>query len=370
MKLEVYRHRAPLAHTFESIGLGGITVGFIGGSITDARKCHGNWPETVVHGLAERYEGLRIRVENAAISATGSDLAVFRAERDLISRGCDLVFVEFAVNDEHEPAAKRMKTREGLIRKLLKDGKRDVVLVYAYSQQMYEDMAGGRLPPSIEEFERLAEHYGIGSAWAGLHAWEEVKRGRMRWEEWLPDGLHPDGRGSFSYGSCVMEFLAREELRANASGPDSFTVSVRRELPEPITPGHWEDAQLLSLDSVRCKGIWSLRRWPYAPWAEQVLYTSSIGSGLEFPFRGTALYLGFDFGKRSAEFRYRIDGGEWRESNRERPSWCGDRGWFVLNALAEELERGEHRCEVEVIHGNREGCEGTQFCLAWVGVLP
>ncbi|MFC5469029.1 SGNH/GDSL hydrolase family protein [Cohnella suwonensis] len=367
MKLEVYRHRAPLKITYESIGKGSITIGFIGGSITDARKFHGNWPETVIHWMAERYEGLRIQVENAAISATGSDLAVFRAERDLIAKGCDLVFVEFAVNDDHEPKSKRMRTREGLIRKLLEDRKREIVLVYMYNQNMYEDMTAGRLPPSIEEFEQLAEHYGIGSAWAGLHALEEVKRGRMRFEEWLPDGLHPEGRGSFSYGSCVTEFLAREEERYSiATGPDS----ARKELPAPIAADHWGEARVQSLDTLVRKGIWSLRRWPYLPGMEQVLYTSSIGSKLALTFHGSALYFGFDFGKQSAEFRYRIDDGEWLKSNRERPGWCGDRGWFVLNTIAEGLEPKEHRCEVEVIHGNRADCEGTQFCLALVGVLP
>ncbi|MCD9023228.1 ROK family protein [Cohnella silvisoli] len=46
----------------------------------------------------------------------------------------------------------------------------------------------------------MAEHYGIGSVWKGLYGLEEVKKGRMRWEEWLPDGLHPTERGSLSYG--------------------------------------------------------------------------------------------------------------------------------------------------------------------------
>jgi hypothetical protein len=78
---------------------------------------------------------------------------VFRAQRDLIDRECDLVFVEFAVNDNGTPKETRMKTREGLLRKLLQDDRRDVVLVYTYCQEMYEDMVAGRMPSSIEEFE-------------------------------------------------------------------------------------------------------------------------------------------------------------------------------------------------------------------------
>ncbi|WP_029192644.1 hypothetical protein [Paenibacillus harenae] len=71
--------------------------------------------------LAEQFPDARISVENAAIGATGSDLAAFRAKRDLIDRGCDLVFVEYAVNDEGTPPEQRGRSREGLIRAKLRD---------------------------------------------------------------------------------------------------------------------------------------------------------------------------------------------------------------------------------------------------------
>ncbi|MCL6444234.1 MAG: SGNH/GDSL hydrolase family protein, partial [Alicyclobacillus sp.] len=174
---------------------GRLTVGFIGGSITDARPGH-NWPEGVLAWLVERYPNVRIVVENAAIGATGSDLAVFRADRDLVRHNCDLVFVEFAVNDMGLAAERRYRTREGLLRKILKSGRTDVVVVYTYAQDMYEDMMHNRVPASIAEFEELAAHYGLPSVWMGLYALDEVKRGRMKWEEWLPDGLHPTQRGS------------------------------------------------------------------------------------------------------------------------------------------------------------------------------
>ncbi|HEX2948401.1 MAG TPA: hypothetical protein VHV83_02335, partial [Armatimonadota bacterium] len=61
----------------------------------------------------------------------------------------------------------------------------------------------GQMPASIREFEELADHYGIPSVWMGLHAFNDVKAGRMRWEEWLPDGLHPQDRGSYSYAQSV-----------------------------------------------------------------------------------------------------------------------------------------------------------------------
>ena len=99
---------------------------------------------------------MRFRIENAAIGATGSDFSVFRVQRDLIDRGCDVVFIEYAVNDEEISTAKRYRSREGLIRKLLQGDVRDLILVYTFYDSMIMHMDNDSYPPSIEEFEQLA----------------------------------------------------------------------------------------------------------------------------------------------------------------------------------------------------------------------
>ncbi|MDG0813444.1 SGNH/GDSL hydrolase family protein [Cohnella rhizosphaerae] len=194
MNPDVWRHRGPLAKLREKLKSGAATIGFLGGSITEAAPGY-NWPEKVLAWLTETYPAVRFTVENAAIGATGSDLACFRVRRDIIDRQCDIVFVEYAVNDHYADKEIRKRAREGLIRQLLAWGEADIVLVYTYLQAMYADMSGGRVPDSVAELEQLARHYGIGSIWAGLYAFEEVRKGRMDWDEWLPDGLHPTHRG-------------------------------------------------------------------------------------------------------------------------------------------------------------------------------
>jgi hypothetical protein len=357
-----------------------LTIGFIGGSITDARPRH-NWPEAVTAWFVETFPNASITVENAAIGATGSELAVFRAERDLINRGCDIVFVEFAVNDKDEVPDKRMRTREGLIRKLLEDQNRDLVLTYTYSQDMYTPMLEGRTPDTIADFERLAEHYGISSVWMGLYAMEEVKKGRMRWEEWLPDGLHPTSRGSLSYAHSVIAYLGAERNRYDAEAErerDDAETERKRDgtqtvgpstLPEPLHPLHWGNAYRLPLSSLVTEGPWVLKRWPHYAWIDQVLETAAIGAKLRFAFEGRGLSLGFDFGKTSAEFRYRLDEGDWVTVRRERPAWVGDDGWYRVSFLGDDWPPGSHLLELEVTHGNSPDCRGTNFRLAHVGVI-
>lgn len=364
---EVVRVRGALSNTKRKLVEGGLTVGFIGGSITDGRGAH-NWPEPVSRWLVANCPDARIAVENAGIGATGSDLACFRAKRDLIDRGCDLVFVEFAVNDNGVATERRQKTREGLLRQLLASGTTDVVLVYTYCQDMYEPMSEGRMPPSIEEFEALAEHYALSSVWMGLHAFNEVKAGFLRWEEWLPDGLHPTERGSFSYGESVIGYL-RSALAHTSEAPAASVANAVSSLPEPLDPGHWQQVSFVPFEEIRTEGPWTIKRWVTLEWIDRALSTSAIEAKLAFSFEGRGLALAFDFGKLSAECRYRIDGGEWQVSSRERPDWCGPAGWLKLETLADSLSSGRHEVELEVVHGNKPDCAGTRFDLAFVGVI-
>ena len=367
--MEEIHHRSPLRKTRQALQSGKLTVGFIGGSITDERPgC--NWPEPVTAWLVETFPGARIQVENVGIGATGSDLAVFRAERDLIRRGCDLVFIEFAVNDAGEPTDKRMRTREGLLRKLKSGLGADLVFVYTYQQTMYAEMQRGEMPASIAEFEQLAEYYQIGSVWMGLHALREVQAGHMRWEEWLPDGLHPQQRGSLSYGQVVAAYL-QPELCGPAPEPAAGAL-----LPAPLHPANWEHAFSLPFEQVQLAGPWVVKRWVRHAWLDYVLQTAAPGARLSFDFTGRGLQLGFDFGKSSAEFRYRIDGGAWLTSQRDRPDWCGVEGWFRPILLADDLPLAGHHFELEVTHANPNGDQalgprvtGTTFNLGLIGII-
>ena len=101
-----------------------------------------------------------------------------------------------------------------------------------------------------------------------------------------------------------------------------------------------------------------------------------MGAGLAFEFTGRGLLLGFDFGKNSAEFYYRLDGQDWQYSNRDRPDWCGGEGWYRTFPVADDLPPGRHTFELKTVHGNASNNDtgghylGTTFILALIGVIP
>ena len=206
--LSAMQLRSGLTFTREAIKRGKLTVGFLGGSITDGKAGH-NWSDYFINWLCAKYPETRLIVENAAQGATGSDLAVMRVDKQIIEKNCDLVFIEYAVNDRAKEQEYRFEIREGLIRKLLSYGKCDIVLVYTYDKGMQEYLPEGKVPPSVADFEVLAEYYGLSSVWPGLKAFEGWRQGLYQYEEWIPDGLHPQCFGSNVYAHWVEEFFGK-----------------------------------------------------------------------------------------------------------------------------------------------------------------
>lgn len=314
--------------------------------------------------LINAFPNTRVTLENAAIGATGSDLAVFRAQRDILDHTCDLVFVEYAVNDD--PVTETtLRSREGLLRQLLAGAGRDIILIYTFSQPMYAAMIADELPTSIAQFEALAAHYQIPSVWVGLHALQQVQHGIMRWEEWLPDGLHPRERGSLSYGEAIITYL-REELGDFPSSSPMLTGDAR---PVPLTPQHWERATIVPWANIVTHGPWLLRRWQPSAFVGQMLTTAAIGATLNFTFTGNGLLLASLFGSTAAEFRWRIDTDAWQTTVRERPTWAGEYGWLRCDVLTDALPVGQHSCTIEVVHGDCPDCRGTNCYLVFIGVL-
>lgn len=73
-----------------------VRVAYLGGSITET---HDGWRPQTTAMLSKKWPKTSIVEINAAIGATGSEIGVYRMERDVLKYAPDLLFVEFAVND-------------------------------------------------------------------------------------------------------------------------------------------------------------------------------------------------------------------------------------------------------------------------------
>ena len=357
--------RGELSNTRRAVSKGFLTVGFLGGSITEARVPH-NWPQYVENWFLLHFPDLRLQVENLALGATGSDVAMLRMEREVLPCRCDWMFVEYAVNDIGTDSETRSRSREGVLRRLLREGNTDVVIVYTFCQDMYPDMEQNRMPPSIEEFEQLARYYHLPSVWMGMYALELVRKGQLKWEEWLPDGLHPQYAGSRLYGEAVCRLLESELL---SIGSNSERQKGGDALPSPHNVRNWENLERIPFEQMEWASPFRLFRCQDLKAADQILSTSAPGASVTIPFTGTGLVLGFLFGSDSCEFLCSVDGSRPVRSNRDRPAWCGKNSWYRTYPAATDLPYGSHVCCLTVIHGGGENCTGTHFELASASAL-
>ena len=225
------------------------------------------------------------------------------------------------------------------MRKLLDAPGRDVVLVYTFAQDFYADMMADRVPPTIAGLERLGTHYGLGSVWMSLYALREVMAGMMRWEEWLPDGLHPQARGSLSYGQSVIAFL-QEELAGNRQIPQPSMG-----LPEPLNPRHWGGAVTLPLEQVRTSGPWTLRRWYNCPFIPYVWDTAAMTQANFRVQRPGRLIDWQPIGRVPLP----PDGGDWRQTAR---ASTGLAYWLVPAPAHRRRPTGRRPFAEMQVHGN------------------
>ena len=354
--LDAYvKARRPLSHTAEAVKRGHITIGFVGGSITEPENGK-RWSDKVADWFVAEYPNVVVDVENAAKGATGSLSAILRIEDDILAYQCDLVFVETAVNDGENAWG---ACREGILRKLMKNDCCDVVLTYTYCQSMYEAMLANELSASIQDWENLAQHYQLSSVFMSRYAFDLVMQGFLRWEEWLPDGLHPEHAGSRLYAQPVCHLLKREIERAQP-------VSIP--LPKPLHPDHWENVHALPFRNIARHGAWRMVHERRIPSVHHILYTTSMQSSLTFSFEGTGLLVHLMMSGFHAGYHIRVDGGEWVDKCTELPAWAFNaHDWVREDLPVSGLPYGVHTAEIKPVF--LAGGRSSNFELCSIGII-
>lgn len=119
-----------------------VEVGYLGGSIT----AQNGWRAQTLAHLKRAYPQATLAEINAAIGGTGSGLVAFRVRQDVRSKGPDLLFVEFAVNDGGADPRDIVRWMEGIVRQTWQaNPKADICFVYALTEALSPPMPEGKL---------------------------------------------------------------------------------------------------------------------------------------------------------------------------------------------------------------------------------
>ena len=179
-----------------------LTVAFFGGSLTWSA----NATEPNVTGfrglmakyLTEKYPAAHFAFVDASLGGTGSNLGVFRLERDVLAKKPDLVFLDFACNDGGGDT-KILPTccYEYLLREMIGRGVAVQQMFFTFKFWTKVGVDPHKANPRRDVYRRLAQTYGtpVGDVYeTGL--WKKMQAGTQSIDEiWPIDGGHPDDIG-------------------------------------------------------------------------------------------------------------------------------------------------------------------------------
>jgi lysophospholipase L1-like esterase len=325
-----------------------ITLGVIGGSITVGAMASApdrSYAASVLAWWRASFPHSETRLVNAGIGGTGSLYGAFRVQRDLLEAEPDVVIVEFAVNDAWVDGA----AYEGLLRQILaRPNAPAVVLLF----MMFQNGGGDQKMQS-----EVGAHYNLPMVSVRDALMPEFSAGRIRWQDYFFDNVHPNDAGHAFTARCVTALLEKTGTEATPQGQDPLDP-----LPAPLHSDAyqfvaWREAAALT--PLKNDGWTSARDDNGKP-----LWAATAASGrIAFDWFGTGIVALL---KRAPDDQGRVR------------FWIDDAPALTLDAsavikrdivvVAEGLARSQHRIAIERVDPP-SGADGgnTRFGLIALG---
>jgi len=292
------------------------TVAFLGGSITEMN----GYRPMVCETLQKRFPRTTFIFVGAGISSTCSTTGAFRFGSDVLAKGpIDLLFVEFAVNDDqdgHHTRAECVRGMEGILRQARRANPcMDIVMTFFVNEGMLKTCQDGRVPLTIEAHTAVAAHYGVPTINLAQEVADEINAGVLTWQQY--GGVHPAPFGNAICARMIDELFAREwavplarEARAKA-----------KPLPVPLDPFNYGTGRFVALSEAKVKRGWTLGvpDWKSLPGGKRERFTSipmlcatEAGAELTLPFEGAAVGAYIVAGPDAGIAEASIDGGAFK----------------------------------------------------------
>ncbi len=294
------------------------TVAFLGGSITEMK----GYRVMLERWLEQSFPETSFRFVNAGISSTCSTTGAFRLSRDVLAHQPDLLFVEFAVNDDQDAAhssAACVRGMEGIVRQtLLQHPPIDLVITHFVNPPMLESLQQVETPISIAAHESVASHHGVSTVNLANEVADRIAAGRLTWEQY--GGTHPAEAGNAIAAEMVEDLLttAWKQVAAErkTSKASSESDSSLRRLPKKMDAQSYESGRLIDIAAAQCDDDWHLGRpdWSQVPGSlrdrfaeDELLAASKVGAELKLKFEGKAIGLYVLAGPDAGTVEYVID---------------------------------------------------------------
>ena len=298
--------------------------------------------------LAATYPRARFRFWDAAIGGTGSQLAAFRLERDLLSKKPDLVFLDFTINDNPyvAPTLSRLSSYESLVRRLVQA---EIPVVQVILPAKVDVLPNPPERPLDKDHKAIAAAYGLPVADAVTLAKERVAAGKTTPDQlWdLPeDGTHPGDAGYALYAEAAWEAFQRAisekslcRLPVKMIHAETYMTVNRFILASlPNLPEGWAHGKphrnAVAFDFVCSK------------WMDDLVIAGAGAAPLLVRVQAGDIMIFGEMTKKSGGFQVRINGGEAKTFS----ATCADGNMRLVEILVEGLDSSlEHEIEITPI---------------------
>jgi len=238
-----------------------LVIAAIGGSITaggsHTKRRESRYVEQVAAWFREQFPGVEVRCVNAGIGASNSIYGAARVQPDVLAHEPDLVLVEFAVNDHDNQEF--AESYEGLLRQILVKRPQSAVVCLFFMHRNGENAQTWQ--------QILGRHYGLPMVSFRDALWPEFGAGRLAWEDYYDDVVHPKDEGHLLMGSFLRTLLnGHLGGRRPAAGASGGSAPV----PPPLISDRYQRCQFTragDLALTKATG-WNLvdgRAWECGP---------------------------------------------------------------------------------------------------------
>jgi len=292
---------------------------FVGGSVTNGSgaspSATKSWRALTGSWLSATLSNNKVRVINAGVGGTNSTYGAFRMVDQVFRFGVpDLVFVEFAVNDE-ENRNETIRALEGLVRHTRAvNPKAALCFIYMANRKNVDAYSHGDVPANIENQEVVADYYHLPSIDICRYVADQSRLPGFRWEDFYIDHVHPNNCGHALYSNLMQ--LALFNMITITSSNESLLN------PSPYVAGNYERGHLLNPDQMATVNI----GWQVDPDLAvtnimncsppvRVFQASTAGQTFLANFFGDAIGAVLLVGPDCGFIDYKIDAGEWTTYN-------------------------------------------------------
>ena len=205
-----------------------LNVVFFGASLTWSAnatdQAFTSYRADIARMIEAKYPAAHFKFIDGAIGGTGSQLGVFRLQRDCLKRQPDLVFLDFSANDDiYSANPETLASYESLVRRIVTEGKCPVVIVIFPFKWNSTPGTANDMARRIAHL-KLAEAYNVPVGDAILHIQNLVKQDATVADKiWEIDGVHPGDFGYEKFAEAAWQgFMTGIEKKMECKAPEKM----------------------------------------------------------------------------------------------------------------------------------------------------